>query len=119
MASLVGFPEGSRDGLLVPGGSASNLYALHLARHRAVPESRARGLAGGPPLCAFTSGQSHYSYTKAAALTGLGTDNMVAVGCDARGALVPAALEAAIDKAEARGQVRAGRGGPYHARVQG
>lgn len=65
MAAAVGFPEDARDGLLVPGGSASNLYALHLARHRAFPDSRRKGLAACPPLVAFTSAHSHYSYTKA------------------------------------------------------
>jgi glutamate/tyrosine decarboxylase-like PLP-dependent enzyme len=108
MSSLVGFEDSEADGLFVPGGSASNLYAMHLARHKAFPETRRGGLAAlARPLAAFTSEQSHYSYTKAAALTGLGTDNMVAVACDEYGAMRPEALEAAIDAAEARGQVRA------------
>lgn len=111
LASYVGFAPEEQDGLLVPGGSAANLYALHLARHRAYPDARAKGLAaavaaaggGGAPV-AFTSEQSHYSYTKAAALTGLGTDNLVAVAADAAGALRPDALEAAIAAAIAAGR---------------
>ncbi|KAI8476544.1 MAG: pyridoxal phosphate-dependent transferase [Monoraphidium minutum] len=104
MAAAVGFPEDARDGLFVPGGSASNLYALHLARHRAFPDVRRRGLAACPQLVGFTSAQSHYSYTKAAALTGLGTDNMVGVECGEGGAMLPAALEAAVLRAVAQGQ---------------
>ncbi|GBF91842.1 glutamate decarboxylase [Raphidocelis subcapitata] len=104
MASIVGYPESTRDGLLVPGGSASNLYAMHIARHRAFPDVRRRGLGAAPPLAAFTSSHSHYSYTKAAALTGLGTDNMVAVETDEFGAMLPEALEAAVERAAAAGQ---------------
>jgi glutamate/tyrosine decarboxylase-like PLP-dependent enzyme len=69
MAKLVGFEEAAHDGLFVPGGSASNLYALHIARHRAFPEVRTKGLGALPQLVAFTSVQSHYSYTKVGLVT--------------------------------------------------
>lgn len=79
--------------------------ALHLARHRVDPHIKQRGLAGGPRLVAFTSDQSHYSYEKAAALIGLGTDNMVAVATDEQGQMLPSALEAAVAAARAEGKV--------------
>jgi len=38
-------------------GSIANLYGLLLARHRAHPEGRSRGMAEGPRLVAFISDQ--------------------------------------------------------------
>ena len=63
---------------------------MHLAQNRADPGSKQRGAQGGPRLVAFTSEQAHYSYRKAAALMGLGTDNLISVACDADGAMSPA-----------------------------
>lgn len=65
---------------------------MHVARNRADPGFKRRGAVGGPRLVAFTSQQAHYSYLKAVALTGLGSDNLVSVACDARGAMCPAGL---------------------------
>eukprot|EP00940_MAST-03C_sp_MAST-3C-sp2_P001201 g1201.t1 len=88
------------DGLFVPGGSISNLYGLHIAKHRADPDLATRGAVGGPRLVAFTSDQSHYSYLKAARLTGLGSDNLISVKSDDEsGAMIPEALEVAVRKA--------------------
>ena len=47
---------------------------------------------GGPHLVAFTSEQAHYSYLKAVALTGLGSDNLIGVACDDSGAMCPAGV---------------------------
>ena len=63
---------------------------MHLARNRADPELKQRGAVGGPRVVAFASEQSHYSYLKAAALTGLGSNNLVSVACDGSGAMCPA-----------------------------
>jgi len=93
------------DGLFVPGGSIANTYAMHLARTRAYPDAATKGNLLGPRLVAFTSEQSHYSYKKGAMLTGLGSDNLVAVACDETGAMVPSALEAAMVEAKAAGAV--------------
>lgn len=93
-----------RDGMLVPGGSISNVYALHLARIRADPDYKRRGAAGGPVLVAFCSKHAHYSYRKAAQLVGLGLDNMVGVECGEDGAMDPAALDAAVARAVAEGR---------------
>lgn len=56
----------------------------------------------------FTSSHCHYSYQKAAFLTGLGTDNLVAVDTDEMGQMLPCALEAAIQEAVAQGKVTRG-----------
>jgi len=104
-ASLIGgsYPE-SHDGLFVPGGSLSNLYGMHLAHNTADPDLATRGAVGGPICVAFTSDQSHYSYLKSARLTGLGSNNLIAVASDSKGRMCPQALEAAVLKAKAEGK---------------
>jgi len=92
-------------GLFVPGGSLSNMYAMHLARHQACPEINAKGLQAYPQLVAFTNCQSHYSYLKACRLLGIGHDNLVGIECDEMGGLKPEALEKAILKAKSEGKL--------------
>jgi glutamate/tyrosine decarboxylase-like PLP-dependent enzyme len=93
------------EGVLNPGGSLSNLSALHLARHRAVPEALQHGLRGAPRLVAFTSEQSHFSLERSMALAGLGRDSLVKVPCDEGGRMRPDALEEAVRQARQRGDV--------------
>jgi len=106
MATIVGggFAE-AHDGLLVPGGSIANLYAMHLARAAADPDQVRLGAnrPGAPRLCCFTTDESHYSYLKAARLIGVGGDNLRLVPCDAQSRMDPAALDAAIVAAKAEG----------------
>ena len=92
MAELVGFTE--HDGVFGPGGSLNNLFAMQLARHRAAPDALARG--DRTAWAVFVSEQAHYSFRKATALLGMGTDALVTVPCDASGALDPTALQRAI-----------------------
>lgn len=101
LAALAGWP--AHEGLFVPGGSFSNLYALQLARLRVDPEARERG-HDGAPLVAFTSTHAHYSLKKAVVLLGLGRRALVEVACDERGQMRPEALAAAIDASRARGE---------------
>jgi len=101
LAALAGWD--AHEGLFVPGGSFSNLYALQLARLRVDPEARERG-HDGAPLVAFTSTHAHYSLEKAVVLLGLGRRALVKVACDERGGMRPDALAAAIDVALARGE---------------
>lgn len=101
LAALAGW--GAHEGLFVPGGSFSNLYALHLARLRVDPDVRERG-HDGARLVAFTSAHAHYSLEKAVMLLGLGRRALVEVACDERGRMRPEALAAAIDAAKARGE---------------
>lgn len=102
IADVIGgrFGNETTDGLFVPGGSISNLYGTHLARHRADPEIATRGAANGPRLVAFTSDQSHYSYLKSARLTGLGSDNLIEIQSDERGRMCPEHLEEAVIRAK-------------------
>lgn len=98
-------PDGSapeHDGLFVPGGSIANLYSLILARERACPDAKRTGMP--PGYVAFCSEQSHYSYMKCAHLVGLGMDNMIKVECGKDGAMLPEALDRAVEEAKAAGK---------------
>ncbi len=90
-------------GLFCPGGSSATLYALQLARHRLRPDVRRTG-ATGEQLTLFVSASGHYAATKSAALLGIGTDSVIKVESDERGAIIPAALDAAIQASIDDGQ---------------
>ncbi len=91
-------------GLFCPGGSTATLYALQLARHRLRPDIKVSG-ATGEQFTLFVSAAGHYAATKSAALLGLGTNAVVKVAADERGAMIPDALDAAICASKADGQV--------------
>lgn len=101
MGRMMGFEDA--EGTFTPGGSLSNLCALVVARGEAVPHMRDDG-ADGRALRLYSSAEGHYSVAKAAAMLGLGRNNVVKIPVDDRGRMIPEALEAAIiaDKAEGR-----------------
>lgn len=103
LASKLNFPIES-EGLFVPGGSIANLYGMHLARYKAFPQVKTEGMWACPPLAAFCSDHAHYSYSKAANVIGLGTDNLIKVASDASGSMRPEALRDAIGAAIAAGK---------------
>lgn len=79
--NAAGLPKQS-GGTFVGGGTMANLTGLLAARDRAIPNLSQKGLAKNPPLCLFTSAQSHYSIQKIAAILGLGSDAAIAIPCD-------------------------------------
>ncbi|EER07579.1 Glutamate decarboxylase, putative, partial [Perkinsus marinus ATCC 50983] len=91
---LVGFSRDTAEGLTVPGGSISNLYALQTARYYKFPQVKTEGIfaIGGQPV-AYCSEEAHYSYTKAALVAGLGSNNMVKIPTDSRGRMRADILE--------------------------
>ena len=101
---LVGFSDGNNEGegVMVSGGSQANLIGMMLARHRACPDSKAKGLAGRR-LVAYVSDQCHYSNQRSANVLGIGTDNLVSVASDDQGRLCPHALQNAIDNSLSQG----------------
>lgn len=111
MAELMGLSSGldgpqveaGAHGLFTPGGATSNLYALHLARALHDPDALRRGM-GHRPLVAFTSAQSHYSFVKAAMMTGLGRDNLIEVPCDDAGRMRLDQLNSALCRARSEGR---------------
>jgi len=91
-------------GLFCPGGSTATLYALQLARHRLRPEIKVSG-ATGEQFTLFVSAAGHYAATKSAALLGIGTNAVIKVDADERGAIIPEALDEAIRNSRDAGQV--------------
>ena len=86
------------DGLMTPGGSMANFYAIQVAKHWKFPETKMKGIFGMKPLQIFTSNVSHYSVSKGAFFCGLGMDNVVKVATDSAGRMIPAELEKAVQK---------------------
>ena len=105
MMELVGFPPDTSDGILAPGGTVSNLYAVLSARLRACPELRLKGLNAGKPLVLFTSKHSHYSVHRSGVIAGLGLDNVVEIDVDERGKMDTVKLEMAIEHSKAMGKL--------------
>ncbi|KAI5707065.1 hypothetical protein M8J75_014081 [Diaphorina citri] len=91
---LIGFQDG--DGIFSPGGSISNMYSICLARYRLDPDTKRKGLSHLPPLCMFTSEDSHYSMLKAAHWLGIGMDNVIRVKTNERGQMICSFLEQTI-----------------------
>lgn len=100
--NIAGFPNG--DGIFAPGGSMSNMYGMVLARYKAVPDSKMKGLSGLPPLVAFTSEDGHYSMKKGAHWLGIGTENVVPVETDSHGRMIPSKLTCCIQQTIAEGK---------------
>ncbi|TKS77626.1 Cysteine sulfinic acid decarboxylase [Collichthys lucidus] len=103
LRQLVGWTQG--DGIFCPGGSASNMYAMNLARYRLFPEVKSQGLFGLPRLTVFTSSQSHYSVKKGAAFLGIGIDNVIVVKVDDGGCMIPEDLDEKIKLSKSQGAV--------------
>ncbi|EPJ53811.1 MAG: hypothetical protein OFPI_09230 [Osedax symbiont Rs2] len=91
---LVGFERG--EGVMVSGGSQANLIAMLLARHKACPQAKTKGMQ--KTLVAYVSDQAHYSSLKAVNVLGIGSDNLIAVASDQQGRIIPTALEQAIEQ---------------------
>lgn len=102
LASLFGFTGQHAGGITQPGGSASNLTALVIARNSLHPEIKVNG-CGSKRLVLFTSAHGHYSFEKAAQICGLGSAAARTVPVDAQGRMIPAELERSILKEQANG----------------
>lgn len=92
---LFGFENG--DGILCPGGSASNMYGIHMARYSKFPEAKNEGNPGG--LVMFTSDESHYSAKKGASFLGIGMQNVISIKTNELGQMLVEDLEAKINEA--------------------
>jgi glutamate/tyrosine decarboxylase-like PLP-dependent enzyme len=68
------------------------------ARNRAFPESKSSGFAGSERPTAFISDHAHYSYLTAANQLGIGIQNVVRVGTDDLGRMIPDELEREISR---------------------
>ncbi|MEL7369736.1 MAG: aminotransferase class V-fold PLP-dependent enzyme [Myxococcota bacterium] len=104
LCAQFGWPSKDRGGIGVPGGSAANFMAIHVARHRRNPELKQKGLTSGPRFSVFVSEAAHYSFLKGAAALGLGTDALIRVATDEIGRMDVDALRMEIDQSRRRGQ---------------
>ncbi len=98
MRQMVGLSE-NWSGVIQDTASTSTLVALICARERASDYALARsGLqGGGPPLIVYVSVDSHSSVEKAALLAGFGREHVRAIAVDAKHAVRPDAMRAAIE----------------------
>ncbi|MFD5829679.1 pyridoxal phosphate-dependent decarboxylase family protein [Lentzea sp. NPDC060358] len=98
LASVVGFPSGAK-GILTGGGSLATLQALATALHDRVPDFHRTGLQRDhAPLVVYTSVEAHRSVDKAAAILGIGLDNVRHVETDDRHRMDVGALRRAVEQ---------------------
>jgi len=93
LRKLLGLPDAFQ-GVIYDTASISTLHALAAAREVAVPEVRARGLAGRPlpALAVYCSEHAHSSVDKAVIALGLGQQSLRRIPTDAE--FPPASLRA-------------------------
>lgn len=103
LAGLFGL--GAAGGIFTGGGSMATLSALCAAVADRRPDFRERGLQGGSrPLVVYTSQEAHRSVDKAAALLGIGLDNVRHIPADDRFAMRPDLLAEAVHTDRAAGR---------------
>src|SRR5207249_3336483 len=83
--------------------SSATFTALGAARHRCLPEARARGLAGAPPAAVYVSDQAHSAADKAVIALGLGLDSLRRIPSDEQFRMDPGALASAMAQDAAKG----------------
>lgn len=94
LAAFLGFPATA--GSFTSGGTISNITALAAARERALPGSRATGMADRRAAL-YCSAEAHYSVTRAAELLGIGRDQVRAIAIDSERRMDPGDLATRID----------------------
>ncbi|MES2529003.1 MAG: pyridoxal-dependent decarboxylase [Bdellovibrionota bacterium] len=90
LLTLMGFDKG--EGIMVTGGSNSNLLSILCARSHYNPAIRQTGFAHNH-FRIYVSEDAHYSFDKAVNITGIGTQNLIQVPTNARGEMIPEELE--------------------------
>ena len=104
LAQFIGYPADC-GGLLLSGGNMANLTCFLAARAaKAGWDVRKHGVAGGPPLVAYASTETHTWMQKAADITGLGTEAIRWIGVDKRQRMDLAALEVQYERDLAGGR---------------
>jgi L-2,4-diaminobutyrate decarboxylase len=101
MVERVGWEAGA-GGVLTHGGSLANLTALLAARAAAAPDAWSDGVEGG--LAVLAPPSAHYSVKRSVAMLGLGERAVVPLEVDEYERIVPGALEAALERAQAEGR---------------
>jgi|TARA_B100001741_G_scaffold43289_1_gene31423 glutamate/tyrosine decarboxylase-like PLP-dependent enzyme len=102
MGELADF--GNSQGTLTTGGSNGNLLGMLCARQAKAPLSSHSGFDGAK-MVAFVSEESHYSFSIASNVIGIGHSNLIKVRCNEDGQMRPESLEEEIDRALREGQI--------------
>jgi aromatic-L-amino-acid/L-tryptophan decarboxylase len=98
LRQMLGLPEGWF-GVIMDTASVGSLCAMAAARESLARGIREKGMAGRsdlPPLCIYTSAQSHSSIEKGAIVLGFGQENVRKVEVDSEFRMRPEALEGMI-----------------------
>lgn len=90
LLKMMGITKG--EGIMVTGGSNANLLAMLCARTDFNPSIRQTGF-GHNRYRVYVSAEAHYSFDKAANITGIGAQNLILVPCDQQGQMIPEELE--------------------------
>jgi glutamate/tyrosine decarboxylase-like PLP-dependent enzyme len=93
LLEMMGLERG--EGIMVTGGSNSNLLAMLCARTEYSPSIRQTGF-GHNRFRIYVSAEAHYSFDKAANITGIGTQNLIQVPVNEKGEMIPEELERII-----------------------
>src|SRR5712671_3257953 len=105
LRQLIGLPN-VFEGVVYDTASVATMHALVAAREAAVPDVRARGLAGRseiPPLRIYCSDQAHSASDKSVIAIGLGLEALRKIPSDAEYRMRPDALADAIAADRASG----------------
>lgn len=116
LLELMGFERG--EGIMVTGGSNSNLLAMLCARTEYSPSIRLTGF-GHNRFRVYVSAEAHYSFDKAANITGIGTQNLVLVPSNDKGEMIPEELERIISNDIKEGYVPIMVGATFGTTVMG
>ena len=106
LQEMLGLPK-DWFGLIMDTASVGSLCAMAAARESLDLEIRTKGIAGRsdlPPLCIYTSQQSHSSIEKGAIVLGFGQQGVRQIPVDEKFRMRPDALASAIDE-----DIRAGK----------
>ncbi len=109
LRQALGLPEGFA-GVIQDSASSATLAAILVMRERALGFTGNRaGLAGGPVVRVYASGETHSSINKAVWIAGIGQENLVKIPvAGSRRAMDARRLEAAIEADRAAGLLPAG-----------
>lgn len=90
LLKLMGFEKG--EGIMVTGGSNANLLGMLCARTDYNPSIRQTGFSHNN-FRVYVSAEAHYSFDKAANITGIGTQNLILIPSNEKGEMIPEELE--------------------------
>jgi glutamate/tyrosine decarboxylase-like PLP-dependent enzyme len=116
LLDMMGFERG--EGIMVTGGSNSNLLAMLCARTEYSPNIRLTGF-GHNRFRVYISSEAHYSFDKAANITGIGTQNLIQVPTNETGEMIPEELERIISADVKEGYVPIMVGATFGTTVMG